>query len=101
MPLESFASRSNRSRATFSTESRITANNKKEAVIPTVKTSQGSMVERKTGRVALFVAVVIVSIFNLADFRMRFGTFRPILLAGIRVEKAGLLRPFKRPSLLR
>src|SRR5882672_6504937 len=55
----SFAPRSNRSRATFSTESWIRVNRKKEAEIPIASTNQGSAVEWKTCRVGLSVATII------------------------------------------
>ncbi len=56
----SLAWRSNLSRATLSTASRMTVNNKTDAGIPTANTIQGSTVRWRARRVAWSIAAVMV-----------------------------------------
>ncbi len=58
----SLAWRSNLSRATLSTESRMTVNSKIDAGIPTANTIQGRTVQWRARRIAWSVAVVIATL---------------------------------------
>src|SRR3989442_2692121 len=94
----SLAWRSNRSRATFSTASRMTLNSKIDAGIPTANTIQGSTVQWRARRVAWSVAVVIASLLaRLENSRLEYPALPPNFRAIIQQDSQFLALLFFLP----
>src|SRR6266581_6407873 len=103
MLFASLAWRSKRNRATPSTASRMTLNNKIEAGIPTANTTQGSTVQKRARRVSLSLAIVMISFVVRNAAPAQWGIMQQpdnirslvthSLALAVKAEKAGLLRP--------